>query len=106
MAVPAPAAIRLSEKDFQRQVIDLGRLCGWKVQHQTISYRSEPGWPDLVMVRNGRIVFAELKTERGRVSDAQSEWLAALNQVALANAGVHVGVFRPSDWADLERVLR
>ena len=37
----------------------------------------EPGTPDvLVMLRNGRVLWIELKTSTGKLSDAQTAWHA------------------------------
>lgn len=82
----------MSEREWQAQVVDAARLLGWRVYHTHDSRRSEPGWPDLALVRD-RLVMAELKTENGRVSEAQSDWLDALRA-----AGVETYLWRPSDW--------
>jgi len=37
-----------------------------------------------VLVRSGRLVFAELKSERGKLSDEQEAWLEELRAVVLA----------------------
>ena len=85
----------LSEAQFQRQVIELATLCGFHCYHTHDSRRSAAGFPDLVLARNGAVIFAELKSKRGRVSDAQAEWIAATGGE----------VWRPGDWAHIERVL-
>ena len=33
-----------------------------------------PGVPDLAIIGNGRIYFIEVKSKKGRLSEAQSEW--------------------------------
>lgn len=71
-----------SEAAFQEQVLALARLYQWRCYHTHDSRRSQPGFPDLVMVRPPRLVFAELKTEKGRVGREQAAWLAALGDVA------------------------
>jgi protein-disulfide isomerase-like protein with CxxC motif len=93
--------LRLSEKDFQQRIIDRARALGWLVYHTHDSRRSAAGFPDLVLARNGQMVFAEVKAEKGRVSDAQEEWLAALRH----NPYHQVYVWRPSDLADIEKLL-
>lgn len=80
-----------TEKQFQEVVVKRARAHGWLVYHTFDSRRSEPGFPDLVLVRD-RIVFRELKTNQGRLSPYQSRFLAALKA-----AGADVGVWRPSD---------
>jgi hypothetical protein len=86
------AAAKLLEKDFQRTVLELAELRRWLCYHTYDSRRSQAGFPDLVLVRRGRLIFAELKTDVGRVSDPQQEWLKALDSTA---AEVHV--WRPVD---------
>ena len=98
--------LQQTEAQFQQAVIDLARACGWLVYHTLISRGSEPGFPDLVLVRGEILIFAELKTEKGRISTAQCDWIEALSRSALA-AGDHVTVrlWRPSDWPEIERML-
>lgn len=97
---------RQTEKQFEQAVVEYARLCGWRVFHPFDSRRSEAGWPDLSMVRDGMLIFAELKTERGRLSTAQCEWLEDLAQVAHGcHPWVMVRTWRPSDWSEIERVL-
>lgn len=90
----------MREREWQAQVVDAARLLGWRVYHTHDSRRSEPGWPDLALVRD-RLVMAELKTDTGRVSQAQSDWLAALR-----DAGVETYLWRPSDWDAVLATLR
>lgn len=104
------ADLTVSEAQFQAAVIDAARLLGWRAVHfgaaRTLRGWATPargdaeGWPDLVLVRD-RVVYAELKAERGRPSPAQRGWAAALQA-----AGAEVYCWRPSDWARLVEVLR
>jgi hypothetical protein len=74
------AALPMSEADLQAAVVDLARRLGWLVFHDYDSRRSTPGFPDLVCVhpRSGALIFAELKTARGKVTPEQDAWLRAL----------------------------
>ena len=96
----------VTEAEFQQAVVQYARLRNWMAFHPFDSRRSAPGYPDLTLVRAGRLVFAELKTETGRVSAAQVEWFDALDEVAKSCAHVEVHLFRPSDWPSIEDVLR
>ncbi len=90
----------VTEKIFQLQVIGYAHLRKWKVYHTFDSRRSEPGFPDLFMVRGKRIIFAELKTTKGKLSPPQEEWLAALVQ-----APCEVYVWTPTHWNQIEDAL-
>jgi hypothetical protein len=98
----APAPPPVSERDFQRQVLDLARILGWTAYHPTLSKWSERGWPDLAMVRPPRLVFVELKRERGTATEAQVRWLALLGGCT----GVEAYLWRPSDLERIAEVLR
>lgn len=90
------------EKRFTQAVVDLARALGWRVYHTWWSEHSAAGFPDLVLVRKGRLVFAELKV-KAVVKAAQREWLKALGEVP----GVEVYLWRyPQDWPQIEQVLR
>ncbi len=98
---PGPA-LTISEKAFQSQVEQAARASGWYAYHTYSSRRSEPGFPDLVLVNptRKRTVFAELKTEKGSVSDHQKRWLWALKE-----SGQEAYLWRPSMWSEIEAVL-
>lgn len=91
----------MTEKEFQNQVVELASLRGWRWYHTHDSRRSNAGFPDLTLVRGDRLLFVELKTERGRLSPEQFAWLEALNETP---AEIHI--FRPSDWSNLEEILK
>jgi hypothetical protein len=99
------------ERDWQRYVIDLARTLGWRVAHfrpaQTQTGRwvtpvaaDGAGFPDLVLVRD-RVVFAELKTNTGKVAPQQVLW-----RDAIIAAGAEHHVWRPRDRDDVQRVLQ
>jgi hypothetical protein len=70
----------------------LCKLYGLLWYHAHDSRRSPSGLPDLIIVGR-RTIYRELKTEKGTVSTAQKEWIAALKA-----AGEDVDVWRPRDW--------
>ena len=92
----------ITEKDFQQTVIELAQICGYLVYHTHDSRRSAAGFPDLVLVGKGRVIFAELKTERGRLRRDQVKWLQSLG----ACRGVECYEWRPHDWNQIVRILR
>ena len=103
---------RERERDFQRAVIDLARLTGWRVHHTRPALtrrgrwltpiQGDAGFPDLVLVRAGRVIFAELKRTGGKPTPAQRAWLDALRQCA----GVEVYLWTPADWQRIVETLQ
>lgn len=94
--------LKETEKSFQQKVIDLARLQGWKVYHTYDSRRSEPGFPDLVLVKPGKLVFAECKTDSGKPTEAQKEWLIALAE----SSHPECYLFKPANWDKIETLLQ
>jgi hypothetical protein len=85
----------MTEAQLQTQVIDMARFHGFDFAYHTHdSRRSAAGFPDLVLVsiRQGRVLFRELKREKGRVTPAQQQWLDALTAT-----GQDACVWRPRD---------
>lgn len=127
--------LKQTEKAFEAAVVEYAEHQGWKTAHfndsrrevvnkrtgerKLIGDKDAKGFPDRVFARNGRIVIAELKAENGRLSREQKEWLAALgsqdgeDDMALPSLKVRVTwprvwvcYWKPSDWSEIERVLR
>jgi hypothetical protein len=86
--------VALNEKQFQAQVVELAGVLRWATYHPWLSVHSPRGWPDLALCRPPRLVLAELKSEKGKVTPAQDQWLELLGRCP----GVEVYVWRPSDW--------
>lgn len=91
----------MSEKQWQAQVVALARYNGWLCYHTWNSQHSERGYPDLTLIRHNRLVVAELKTERGTVTDVQCLWLEAFRA-----CGIPAYVWRPRDWLDIVAILQ
>jgi hypothetical protein len=94
---PLPA--KIDEKDFMAAVVALAKKRGFLVYHPFDSRKSTAGFPDLVLVRE-RVIFAELKTDIGKTTADQERWIEGLGY---AKAEVHL--WRPEDWAEIERLL-
>jgi hypothetical protein len=88
----------LSERAFQKLVIQALQARGYLVWHVPDSRLMAAGLPDLICVHPTRlprrVLFFELKTATGRVSRKQREAIVALSDVY----GVWADVIRPSDW--------
>lgn len=94
----------MREADFQKQVIDLAHLHRWTVAHFRAARTKDGGWitpvaadgkgfPDLVLAHpTGGVIFAELKSEKGRLSYDQQAWIEVLDA-----AGAEAYVWRPDD---------
>lgn len=105
-------ALALSERDWQAQVLELAELYRWRVHHcrpaQTRSGRwstpiqGDPGFPDLVLVRGGRVIFAELKTDnpRAQLGPEQARW-----RDALLGAGLEWFCWRPRHLDEVQETL-
>lgn len=91
----------MPERQWQGQVVQLAKTCGWLVYHPWISVRSTAGFPDLLLARPPRLVMAELKREGRDPTDQQQAWLDAL-----AACGVETHVWRPSDLDTVIETLR
>jgi VRR-NUC domain-containing protein len=92
----------IPERAFLDRVRHTAQLYGWRTYHTHDSRRSEPGFPDLVLTRPGQVIFAELKSDTGRLTLAQAEWLKLLAQCP----GVQAHVWRPRDWPHVLRTLQ
>lgn len=115
---------RINEADWTKTVIDLAQTFRWRTAHfrpgltQSGNWRTAvqgdgAGFPDLVMTREGALIFAELKRETGKLADSQVEWLADLKKAQHASYNdpfygpfIRVFVWRPSDFDDVVEILR
>lgn len=85
LALPADARCHHSPNEGKR---------GWKSQADLKASGFSVGWPDLEIVWQGRVYFLELKSEKGRVSPAQTTCHAGL-----IAAGAPVAVVRSLEEA-------
>lgn len=114
-----------TEEEFTDTVIAIAQTFGWHVHHSRPAISPDGKWmtrlkgnaglPDLVMARGGRrVIFAELKSEKGKTSDAQDGWLEALGynrpgenrQAVDPDRNPEVYVWRPSNLAEITEILR
>lgn len=96
----------LLEAQFQAQVEQLATMHGWAWMHMDKALNDRgrwrtpvrgglgPGFPDLLLVKGERIIFAELKRQGSKPTGLQDEVLTTLSQVKCAE----VYVWRPADW--------
>ena len=95
-------ARNVTEAQFQSDIITLATRLGWMHYTATGARGSRAGFPALVPAHPSRrrTLFRELKTMKGRVSAAQTQWLAAL-----ASAGQDAAVWRPDMWTAIVKEL-
>lgn len=91
----------MREEAFQNKVLALCRWLRLRTYHTYDSRRSDPGFPDLVIVGRGGVIFAELKSTRGKVSLHQQAWWEDLTK-----AGAEAYIWRPEDWEQIQIVLK
>lgn len=106
----------MTEAEFTARVIALARECGWLTAHfrtaritrkdgsvyyETAVQGDGAGFPDLVLVRTGRTLYVELKSDKGALKEAQKLWRAALTV-----AGQEWRLWRPRDWDQIVKELQ
>ncbi|HEX3332581.1 MAG TPA: VRR-NUC domain-containing protein [Gaiellales bacterium] len=103
----------MTEHAFQTAIIDLARLLGFKVAHFRAA-RTAHGWRtpvaadgkefvDLVLAKPGRLIFAECKSEAGRLTKEQRAWTAVLGA---AGAEVYVWQVGSTSLQDVADILQ
>lgn len=101
----------MTEAEWQASVVDLARILGWRHMHARRSIgkgsrwttaTNVTGWPDLVLwsERQQRVIFAELKTDTGKLTTEQVEVLRSLR-----TAGAECHVWRPAQLKDIRDIL-
>ena len=95
---------KMSEKAYQDQIVQLAKANNWLVYHTYDSRRSEPGFPDLIMVKGRRLIVIEVKQQDDKTPKdrmlRQLDWIEALDGTT-----VTAFVARPSDWERVEKEL-
>lgn len=101
----------IRERDFQAVVIAIAKHHGWMVFHPLpaqngrgqwrTATQGDTGFPDLVLVhKKAGIIFAELKSAIGKLSDRQQRWINTIIE-----AGGEAYVWRPSDLEQIKAIL-
>ena len=96
--VPLPVGAdprQVTEALLYNFVRDCARQASYRLYHTWLSKFSEAGFPDLVMVRGQRIIWAELKGHHGKASHQQREWLTDLRAVDPDGRGRDVYLWYP-----------
>lgn len=93
--------IQQTERAFAAQIEEVFRLFGWRFFHPWHNVHSAPGFPDYCAIRPPRCLFVELKTNTGRLTPAQEDWLRELARCP----GVEVFLWRPQNWEAIIETL-
>lgn len=98
----------MNEAEFTNTVIELAKWMGWRVAHfrparmqsgrWATPMQGHVGYPDLTLARRGVVLFAELKTDNGRLGNGQAEWAQEL--------GDQYRLWRPKDMRRIREELR
>lgn len=113
-------ATAMTEAALLATVRAMAKRLGWLMYHTHNSKHSEAGFPDIVLARHGIVIFAELKSQTGRITPEQQKWLDELSETQSQSAQidntpddygtvyypVQVMLWRPSDLPEIERILR
>ena len=95
--------IVVTERDLREQIRDLCKIFGWRMYFTWTSIHSPRGFPDLVLAHpdKRRLIFAELKSDKGHLTLAQEEWIELLRDCAQ-----EVYLWRPGDIEQIAEILR
>lgn len=103
--------VSITEAEWQDQVTSLATLLGWSWGHFRPAKTSRgwrvpvsgplgAGWPDLVLVRSDRIIFAELKRDRKAKLRPEQERV-----LELLGSASETYVWRPDDIESVAQIL-
>jgi VRR-NUC domain len=103
--------LEISETAYRNTIVAAARLHGWLVHHcrpaqdrrgqWATHIQGDPGFPDLILVRGGRMLCLEVKAEKGKATAAQEAWIGAMRRVP----GAVAEVVRPSTWSWVQAQL-
>jgi len=81
---------KMRESKYQAKLIKKFKKLGYTVVKITVCNLN--GFPDLMLLKNGRVEFIEVKGDGGRLSEIQKYRIEQLR-----SEGFNVGVMRPGD---------
>lgn len=116
----------INEKDWQKTVIEYAHLRGWTAAHFRAAMTGRTytnkrgevknvwvtpvqadgkGFFDWIFVRPPRILFVELKSDKGKLTTEQENWCRLIAICQIANSEIKWGVWRPADWEMVQKIL-
>jgi len=92
------------EERFQQRIIELARYKGFdSIYHTHDSRHSPAGFPDLLLLKDQRMIVAELKAGKNNLSAEQYFWLLAFTKIT---EDVYVWWDNDDDWNEILEVIR
>lgn len=70
--------LKITETEIRRQVQEYLKLKGWTILYHLQGLGSMRGMSDLQVLKDGRCIFLEVKTPKGRQSDYQKAFQQAV----------------------------
>lgn len=92
----------MSERDFRNWLVAELKLAGWTTWFVWDSRHSPKGWLDIEALRPPRMIKAELKTMKGKLTTEQRGTIALLAHYPW----IEVYVWRPSDRSTILDIIR
>lgn len=98
-----PVLIAMSERQFQKHVVDALTARGWSVFVVPDMRKTLAGLPDLLCIHDGvpLLLAWELKAEQTRVTEKQKTVILTMGRIP----GVDARVIRPSMWTEMRDTL-
>jgi len=90
------------EKEISKNVKGAASDTGWLGHSTFLSKWSPAGFPDHVFCRPPRLIVAELKGPKGKLSLAQRQWLDWLSEIP---GGIEVYLWREENLEAVYRIL-
>jgi hypothetical protein len=107
----------MTEQAFTNELLKWAKTFRWRAFHVRNSghggntyVQGDRGFPDLVLVRPPRLIFAELKVGKNKPTPEQADWLSALAEnsqdvYGMPSAAVETYVWRPEMWSEILVIL-
>jgi len=92
-----PVSGIVTEASWQQTVKEAAEMFGWWVYHTHDSRHSQPGFPDLVLIKPPRVMFIELKRETGQLTIEQRYVMDMLGECS----EIETHIARPSNWSQV-----
>jgi len=80
--------LKLTHKDMDENVREICKVMGYLHYHTHDSRRSQPGFPDWLIIKEDTLVFVELKCGKDKLNEDQIKWFVALRRLRRCEAYV------------------